>query len=164
MVIKTKLLNNEKIKPIITTKHNKDDIMFGETFDLYSNIYIGAKKMMGKSTLLAHILKKCCNKLTTIIIFSSTITKDPTMIEIIRMLRNKGCNVITHEHFIDGNTNLLEELSKYFWKKNRDGGWDTTPIDAYNHAIDSVRYVALMTLGARKEYSRKPMIGIMNNY
>ena len=66
--------------------------------------------MSGKSTTLAHILKKCCNKLTTIIIFSSTINKDPTMLEIIKMLRNKGCNVITHEHFLDGKVNILEDL------------------------------------------------------
>lgn len=110
MVIKTKLINSEKVKPIITNKHNKEDILGGDMFDLYSNIYIGAKKMSGKSTTLAHILKKCCNKLTTIIIFSSTINKDPTMLEIIRMLRNKGCNVITHEHFIDGKVNILEDL------------------------------------------------------
>jgi len=79
---------------------------------------------------------------------------------------NYGIQVLQqHKMYVTRrSTNLLEELSKYFWKKNRDGGWDTTPIDAYNHAIDSVRYVALMTLGARREYSRKPMIGIMNNY
>jgi phage terminase large subunit len=60
--------------------------------------------------------------------------------------------------------NLIEELSKYFWKKNRDGGYDKTPIDAYNHAIDSLRYVALMTLGVRKENISTPRVNFMNKY
>lgn len=47
--------------------------------------------------------------------------------------------------------NLLDELSKYMWKKNKDGGFDTTPIDAYNHALDALRYLAMMKLGVRKE-------------
>jgi phage terminase large subunit len=53
--------------------------------------------------------------------------------------------------------NLLNELSKYMWKKNKDGGYDNTPIDAYNHGLDALRYVAMMKLGARKEGSRKPV-------
>lgn len=53
--------------------------------------------------------------------------------------------------------NVLDELSKYMWKKNKDGGYDNTPIDAYNHAMDALRYVAMMKLGARKEGSRKPV-------
>ena len=61
-------------------------------------------------------------------------------------------------------TNLIEELGKYMWKKNRDGGYDTTPIDAYNHAIDSLRYVAMMTLGARKENISTPRVNFMNKF
>ena len=48
-------------------------------------------------------------------------------------------------------TNILDEFSKYLWKKNRDGGYEKTPIDAYNHACDALRYVAMMKLGVRKE-------------
>lgn len=48
-------------------------------------------------------------------------------------------------------TNLLDELSKYSWKKLRDGGYDDTPIDMYNHAMDAMRYGVMMKLGKRKE-------------
>jgi hypothetical protein len=44
------------------------------------------------------------------------------------------------------------------WKRLRDGGYDTTPIDAYNHACDALRYVAMMKIGARKEASNKPVM------
>ena len=48
-------------------------------------------------------------------------------------------------------TNILEELSKYMWKRNRDGGYDPEPIDMYNHAMDAMRYGIMMKLGKRKE-------------
>ena len=47
--------------------------------------------------------------------------------------------------------NILEELSKYMWKRNRDGGYDPEPIDMYNHAMDAMRYGIMMKLGKRKE-------------
>jgi phage terminase large subunit len=47
--------------------------------------------------------------------------------------------------------NILNEFQKYMWKKDRNGGYDTTPIDAHNHACDALRYIAMMKLGQRKE-------------
>jgi phage terminase large subunit len=58
--------------------------------------------------------------------------------------------------------NILNEFQKYMWKKNRDGGYDTTPIDAHNHACDALRYVAMSKLGVRKEGSKRPIMGFMN--
>ena len=48
------------------------------------------------------------------------------------------------------NENLIEELEKYIWKEKKSG----VPIDAFNHLIDSFRYVFWMSLGNRynKEY------------
>jgi len=54
-------------------------------------------------------------------------------------------------------TNVLDELQKYMWKKNREGNYETTPIDAYNHGLDALRYLAMMKLGVRKEGSKKPV-------
>lgn len=54
--------------------------------------------------------------------------------------------------------NVLEELQKYVWKKNRDGEYDTSPIDNHNHALDSIRYLAMMKLGIRKEGSNRPIM------
>jgi phage terminase large subunit len=48
-------------------------------------------------------------------------------------------------------TNLIDELGKYMWKKNRDGGYDKTPIDSFNHGMDAMRYIAMMKIGKRKE-------------
>ena len=59
-------------------------------------------------------------------------------------------------------TNILEELSKYMWKRNRDGGYDPEPIDMYNHAMDAMRYGIMMKLGKRKESSGMMPFKIMN--
>ena len=44
-------------------------------------------------------------------------------------------------------TNLIKELRNYTWDTDRTGASLGVPIDRYNHAIDALRYVALMKLG-----------------
>ena len=76
---------------------------------------------------------------------------------------NYGIQVLQQQHIYitKRSTNLLEELQKYMWKKSKDGGYENTPIDAYNHAIDALRYIAMMKLGQRKEGSRAPVMRFM---
>lgn len=76
---------------------------------------------------------------------------------------NYGIQILQQQHIYitKRSTNLLEELQKYMWKKSRDGGYENTPIDAYNHAIDALRYIAMMKLGQRKEGSRAPVMRFM---
>ena len=66
---------------------------------------------------------------------------------------NYGIQILQQKHMLitKRSINLLDEFSKYMWKKNRDGGYDPTPIDAYNHGCDALRYLAMMKLGIRKE-------------
>jgi len=76
---------------------------------------------------------------------------------------NYGIQILQQKHMLvtRRSSNLLDEFSKYMWKKLKDGGYDTTPIDAFNHACDALRYVAMMTIGARKESSNKPAVSFM---
>lgn len=66
---------------------------------------------------------------------------------------NYGIQIVQQKHLMitKRSIGLLDEITKYIWKKNKDGGYDTTPIDAYNHSCDALRYVSIMKLGARKE-------------
>lgn len=43
-----------------------------------------------------------------------------------------------------------EELKVYKWKTDRDGNKTNVPIDKWNHAIDAVRYFALMKLNNKR--------------
>ena len=40
-------------------------------------------------------------------------------------------------------TSVLKEFRNYTYRQNKDGKWLNEPIDAYNHAIDAIRYVVL---------------------
>lgn len=40
-------------------------------------------------------------------------------------------------------TNVLKEFRNYTYRQNKEGKWLNEPIDAYNHAIDVIRYVVL---------------------
>ena len=43
-------------------------------------------------------------------------------------------------------TNLIKELRNYTWDKDKNGAKLNKPIDDFNHAIDAVRYFAMMEL------------------
>ncbi len=77
---------------------------------------------------------------------------------------NYGIQILQQKHMLvtRRSKNILDEFSKYMWKKLRDGGYDTTPIDAHNHACDALRYVAMMKLGARKENISVPRVNFVN--
>jgi len=46
--------------------------------------------------------------------------------------------------------NLIKELRKYVWIENKHGLKVNVPIDAYNHLLDALRYVAVEVLGIKK--------------
>ncbi len=45
-----------------------------------------------------------------------------------------------------GSTNLIKELRSYCWDKDKGGRALNKPIDAFNHAIDAIRYHESMTI------------------
>lgn len=77
---------------------------------------------------------------------------------------NYGIQILQQKKMFVTNTsqNIISEFQKYMWKKDRNGGYDTTPIDAHNHACDALRYVAMSKLGVRKEGGNRPFVGFMN--
>lgn len=52
-------------------------------------------------------------------------------------------------------TALIEELQSYKWSENKDGKKTNKPIDDFNHAIDALRYFAVMKLNVRRRSSPK---------
>lgn len=67
----------------------------------------------------------------------------------IDILKRYKINVTANSH------NLKKELYSYIWKKDKTGKMLNEPIDAYNHLIDPLRYVALNKLASKivQEYS-----------
>ncbi|MGL5957825.1 MAG: terminase large subunit, partial [Phocaeicola sp.] len=66
---------------------------------------------------------------------------------------NFGIDVLQQEPFLvtKRSTNLINELRKYMWAKDRDGKTLNVPIDAFNHCIDPMRYLATKKLSKHKQ-------------
>lgn len=56
---------------------------------------------------------------------------------------NFGIQIMQEDDFYvtKRSVNLINELRKYSWDKDRAGNTLNTPIDNYNHAIDGIRYI-----------------------
>ena len=71
---------------------------------------------------------------------------------ITKMLEYKFC--ITRR-----STNIIKEFKNYTYQQDKEGKWLNFPIDAFNHAIDAIRYIFLTEiLGKRKRI--KDLTGI----
>lgn len=60
---------------------------------------------------------------------------------------NVGIDYIRRHNLLvtEDSINLIKELNNYKWKMNRDGDMTNQPIDAFNHAIDALRYIGTYT-------------------
>jgi len=117
-MIKNKV-NDIKINPVITAPEGTKKTVRGYNMfkEPYANIALIAKKKSGKSTVIYNCLEKCATKGTNIMIFCPTVLFDDTYKKMIKMLNDKGCNVITFDHFLTDTgdniiTNTLDELKK----------------------------------------------------
>tara|TARA_R110002050_G_scaffold74369_1_gene159573 strand:- start:999 stop:2171 length:1173 start_codon:yes stop_codon:yes gene_type:complete len=45
--------------------------------------------------------------------------------------------------------NIISEFTNYEWKKDKEGNPTNIPIDAHNHGMDALRYLAIMKLGKK---------------
>lgn len=51
----------------------------------------------------------------------------------------------------EDSVNAIKELRRYMWETDRTGAKTNRPIDAYNHTIDAMRYIATKTISKRNE-------------
>jgi phage terminase large subunit len=65
---------------------------------------------------------------------------------------NFGISVLQQKEILvtKSSTNLIKELRNYSWDTDKAGKKLNRPIDDYNHAIDALRYFAMMGLSIRK--------------
>ena len=88
--MQTKQINNITIRPVVHLALKEEEIRGYDYFpNLYSNIYVCAKRKSGKSTLIYNILKNCAGRRTNVVFFCSTIQRDDTYKRILEMLEKK---------------------------------------------------------------------------
>ena len=79
-----------------------------------------SKKKQGKTSTIFEIIKKCCNKNTTVIVFSSTVYKDHTWIGITNYLNKKKINCIKYTSINEDGMNQLKELLTHLSNENKE--------------------------------------------
>lgn len=126
MVYLTKI-NNDIVKPIeIETKDAKKPVLGASLFsEIYANIFICAKKKSGKTTLINHIIKNCCNANTKIIIFSSTLYKDDSFKKILEFCNKHNIDVesytsLKHDDGYDILENMISALENEVKEEKED--------------------------------------------
>lgn len=64
-----------------------------------------------------------------------------------------GISILQEEDFYitSNSVNMIKELRRYSWDTDRDGNRLNRPVDAWNHCIDPMRYVAVAKLSKRKQ-------------
>lgn len=125
-MISVKKINDVETKSIPTKYFGESDDRPARGHQLfeeaYSNILILAKKNSGKTHLIYNILKKCIDKKTIVIIFSSTHNNDRAYGAIKKWLKDTGNPVLCYTHFIDEKkTNILDTVLKNLEKRYGNG-------------------------------------------
>ena len=67
---------------------------------------------------------------------------------------NYGIDVMQQQEYLvtSNSVNLIKELRAYCWDTDKQGTRLNKPIDTMNHAIDSLRYHEMETLGLKRNY------------
>lgn len=99
--------------------------------------------------------------------FSMKVFADSQDPRLIREIKNRGVNIYPVDKFpgsikagidkikdmeffvTERSYNLITELRKYVWDKDKDGNYMNEPVDEYNHLMDAIRYYVLGCLLGR---------------
>lgn len=108
-MINVKQINKIKVLPIPHHAPKPEEILGYDLFEeIYSNIFLCAKKNSGKTCAIFTILKNCINKNSTVYIFASTVNNDSNWLHIIEWLRKKQIN-----YTVETDLNNLNDFVKY---------------------------------------------------
>lgn len=76
--------------------------------DPFCNVYLSAKKKSGKTSNLFFILSRIISKRTKLVVFCSTVHKDPTWRFMIDYFESKGIDIETHTSLKEDGVDLLK--------------------------------------------------------
>lgn len=106
-------INDHIVQPVPIECIDKEKIRGYCLFpEIYANVFACAKKKKGKSSVFWKILKECVGRDTKIIIFASTVNKDPTYVHIVEHFQKKGNTVLTYNSIREGKVDNLDDILK----------------------------------------------------
>lgn len=114
-MFQTRKVNEAVVTPLQLSNQYRPDQIYGYDFcrQVHATWLLVARSRSGKGHCIYQILKNTVDPLmkTNVVIFSSTVHRDPLWERILELLENKHCNVTCHSHFLLGKKqNILTEL------------------------------------------------------
>lgn len=110
-MFRTQKVNNEVVVPPVIKDFDIKQVKGAALFpEVFSNVFLCARKQSGKSSVLLHILKKCVSTPTKVWIFCGTHDIDDVWIEIKKWLEGKGVEFEAHKSIFDGKEDLLKAI------------------------------------------------------
>ena len=136
---KTKQINNHIVEVPKLSNQTSPDKIYGYDFcrEVYPFYCLIGKSRSGKSSALYTILKHKIDPLmrTNVVIFCSTIHRDPMWEKIQELLTKKNCHITINTHFIEGKTNILRDLLSMMDEDNGESS-DEEEEDEQNPIMD----------------------------
>jgi hypothetical protein len=110
-MITLKTINDKTVKKIYIPEEDTRPIKGVDLCpEVFSNIFLCAKKKSGKTSAIFTLLKNCAGKDTVIIVFCSTIYKDSNWIEIRKYFEKKGSDIRVFTSIYEDGEDQLEKL------------------------------------------------------
>lgn len=99
-----KKINGEVVRAVQTGSGDEKKKVKGEKLfpEVYSNVFLLARKKSGKTCCIFKILKKCVGPDTKLVFISSTVHKDDTYRVMLEYFRNKGNDIDVHTELVKG--------------------------------------------------------------
>ena len=110
----TKKVNNKVVKALkLESDNDKREIRGHELFPfIHDQVFLNARKFSGKTVVLSYILRECCGPKTQIIVFCSTLHKDPSWQSIYKWAMSKGISFTGFTSLQDGKKDILQNFIK----------------------------------------------------
>ncbi len=110
-MISLKQINDKVVKKIYIPEEDTRPIKgFDVCPEVFSNIFLCAKKKSGKTSATFTLLKHCCGKDTIIIVFCSTVYKDSNWIQIRKYFEKKKMDIRIYTSIYEDGEDQLEKL------------------------------------------------------
>src|SRR3954454_12037286 len=107
-MISLKQINNQLVKAIPIPDEDTRPIKgYDICEEVYANIFLCARKKIGKTSALFKILKECAGRKTTIIVFCSTCYKDKNWIQIRKYFAKKNIEIIVYTSIYEDGVDQL---------------------------------------------------------
>ncbi len=121
-------INNVKVKPVITSQDNINNIRGYKLFPFKNYItYICSRKKSGKTSLISTIIEKTTTPKTIVWLFCSTHAVDKTWLTIIKNLEDRNYIVNCFDSITDGSgTKTVDNLDMILKELNTDESSEST--------------------------------------